>query len=158
MLRHGAPSPTLSNPLEIFGMGHGVPSFKGFRLSHGILLHPFAGFGWADTTGGGGATSSCTEGLIQPIAGTGKRTACGASCWYGCIRLGRYCRGSSRGCLLDAFSMLFGIGADTAEAPSCLGGGGCKLRPPSGRADAAVRGFGTGVSSSLSKKYSAARV
>ena len=162
MLRHGAPSPTLSNPLETRGLGHGVPSFKGFRLSHGILLHPFAGFGWADTTGGGGATSSCTVGLIQPIAGTGKRTACGASCWYGCIRLGWYCRGSA----VIAFSMPFGIGADTAEGRgadtaegrSCLGGGGCKLRPPSGRADAAVCGFGTGASSSLSNKYSPARV
>ena len=148
MLRHSAPSPTLSNPLEIFGMGHGVPSFKGFRLSHGILLHPFAGFGWADTTGGGGATSSCTVGLIQPIAGTGKRTACGASCWYGCIRLGWYCRGSA----VIAFSIPFGIGADTAEARRCLGGGGCNLVPPSGRADTAVRAFGTGASSSLSKK------
>ena len=154
MLRHGAPSPTLSNPLETRGLGHGVPSFKGFRLPSRILLHPFAGFGWADTTGGGGAASSCTE-------------ADTAGCWYRCRRWGFGTRivftatglaadsaerASAQRCLGGGGCMLFAIGADTAEARSCLGGGGCRLLPPSSWADTAGCGFGIGTSSSLSKK------
>ena len=116
MCRHGAPSPTLSNPLEIGGMSHGVPDFKGGILGEN-LLHPFAGFGFAtdtsggdgfatDTNGGGGAASSCT------VADT-------AGCLYGCRRAVQCCREFP----VIAFSMLFAIGADAAEraaVQSCL--------------------------------------
>ena len=75
--RHRAPSPLKSNPLTIFGLVHGNP--QRFRMSQIYLLHPFAGFGWADTTGGGGARSSCT------VECMGKRSACGASCCCMCL-------------------------------------------------------------------------
>ena len=127
MLRHGAPSPTLSNPLETRGLGHGVASFKGFRLPSRILLHPFAGFGWADTTGGGGATSSCTV------------TDAGAA-------LGRLSGG------LGADPAERDDSAEWADSAECclLGRAGCKLLPPT-CGDAGC-GFGIAASSSLSNK------
>ena len=179
MLRHRAPSPALSYPVEIGSQSHDIAGLRGF-VTGGCLLNPFGGFGFeTDTAGGGGATSSCTvAGACETaVAGIDARTASNSSLHGGVPRIAvcearnplnpspagspHFQRGTSP----------FASGADSAErklcpclammcredpgeradsAECCLGGGGCKLRPPG----CGVKGcgFGTGVSSSLSHR------